>query len=223
MKEHRGDFFLATKTDKRTYDGAMRQIESSLKALQTEQVDLLQLHNLVDPAEWETAMGPEGALAAVLDAQDQGLTRYVGVTGHGVSAPAMHARSLERHDFDSVLLPWNYPMAQNSQYAADFEQLLDICAERDVAVQIIKSIAHGGSVSGSSRQYNTWYRPLETQETIDLAVHWVMGLKHVFVITSGDMDLLPMMLEAGSQFRRPSDDSDMQEMAAAEDMQPLFT
>jgi aryl-alcohol dehydrogenase-like predicted oxidoreductase len=223
MKDHRDEYFLATKTDKRTFDGAMRQIESSLTTLQTDHVDLLQLHNLVDPGEWETAMGEDGALAALIEAQEQGLTHFVGVTGHGVTAPAMHAKSLERHDFDSVLLPWNYPMAENPQYEADFEALLALCKDRKVAVQIIKSIAHGGPHAGASRSYNTWYRPLEDQTSIDRAVHWVLDWKDAFLITSGDMDLLPMIADAGSRYRRGPSDGEMEQMVADQDMMPLFT
>jgi aryl-alcohol dehydrogenase-like predicted oxidoreductase len=223
MKERRGDFFVATKTDQRDYDGAMRQIESSLKTLQTDSVDLLQLHNLVDPREWETAMGDHGALRAVAEAQSQGLTRFAGVTGHGVTAPAMHLQSLERHDFDSVLLPWNYPMSQNPQYSEDFAALLAVCRERDVAVQIIKSIAHGGAKAGQTGTYNTWYRPLEDQTSIDQAVHWVLGVRDAFLITSGDMDLLPMILDAGSRYRAAPSDEEMAQMVADLGMQPLFT
>ena len=223
MKDHRNRFFLATKTDQWTYDGAMRQIESSLTTLQTDQVDLLQLHNLVNPVDWETAMGEDGALRAVIEAQEQGLTRFVGVTGHGVTVAAMHMKSLERYDFDSVLLPWNYPMAQNAQYATDYEALLAMCKKRNVAVQIIKSIAHGGSRAGASRFYTTWYRPLEDQSAIDTAVHWVLDRKDVFLITSGDMDLLPMILDAGNRFRSAPSDEEMGQMVADQDMQPLFT
>ncbi len=222
MKDERDAYFLATKTDQRRYDAAKRQIESSLRELQTDHVDLLQLHNLVDPAEWETAMGPDGALKALLEAQEQGLTRFVGVTGHGVTAPAMHLKSLKRHPFDSVLLPWNYPLAQNPQYAADFGRLLDLCQERGVAVQIIKSIAHGLSYSGASKRYNTWYRPLEEQAAIDKAVHWVLGHPTVFLITAGDMELLPKILDAAGRFRTSPSAGEMAQLVEEQGMTPLF-
>jgi predicted aldo/keto reductase-like oxidoreductase len=223
MKDRRDDFFLATKTDQRSYDGAMRQIESSLRTLQVDSVDLLQLHNLVDPAEWETAMGNDGALGALLEAQSQGLTEFLGVTGHGVSAPAMHLKSLERHEFDSVLLPWNYPMSLNAEYSSDFAALLTKCREQKVAVQIIKSIAHGGPKSGQSKPHNTWYRPLEDQASIDDAVHWVLDVDDTFLITAGDMDLLPMILDAGSRFRSAPSDDEMARMVEDLGMKPLFT
>ena len=168
-------------------------------------------------------MGEDGALRAVLEAQEQGLTRFVGVTGHGVTAPAMHIQSLERHDFDTVLVPWNYPLAQNPRYAADFEALLALAKERKVAVQIIKSVAHGGPYAGASQRYNTWYRPLEDQGTIDQAVHWLLDRKDVFVITAGDMELAPLILDAGSRFQQPPSDDDMEQMAVDLGMQPLFT
>lgn len=223
MKEHRDQYFLATKTDQRTYAAAKRQIEQSLRDLQSDYVDLLQLHNLVDPSEWEIAMGDDGALKAVLEAQRQGLTRFVGVTGHGVTAPAMHLKSLERYDFDSVLLPLNYPLFQNSRYADDFEALLEVCAQRQVAVQIIKAIAHGGSYAGASKRYNTWYRPLEEQDAIDKAVHWVLGRSELFLISAGDIELLPKILDAASRFQRAPTDAEMVQLVQEQGMKPLFT
>ena len=104
---------------------------------------MLQLHNLVEPAEWEEAMGPGGALEAAIEARDQGLVRFIGVTGHGVTVAAMHRRSLERFPFDSVLLPLNYTMLQNPDYASDFDALAETCRERRVAMQTIKSLAVG--------------------------------------------------------------------------------
>ena len=127
MKRYRDQFFLATKTGERTKAKAWDEFRRSLDRLQTDHVDLLQLHFLVDEEEWQTAMGPDGALEAVLEAQAQGLTRFVGVTGHELSVTRMHMRSLERHDFDSVLLPYNYPLSQNATYQQEFETLLDRC------------------------------------------------------------------------------------------------
>jgi len=130
MASHRDRFFLATKTGERTYAAARDQIRASLQRLQVDHVDLIQLHNLVDPDEWETALGPGGALQAAVEARDAGLVRFIGVTGHGVTVAAQHRRSLERFAFDSVLLPLNYPMFQNAQYRTDFEALAAVCRAR---------------------------------------------------------------------------------------------
>ena len=124
MKRHRDRFFLATKTGERSYAGARDQIRKSLERLGVESVDLLQLHNLVKDDEWELAMGPDGALRAAIEARDAGLVRHIGVTGHGTRVAAMHLRSLERFDFDSVLLPMNPAGMRDARYAAEFEQLL---------------------------------------------------------------------------------------------------
>src|SRR5919202_1309675 len=101
------------------------------------------MHNLVQPDEWEIAMAPGVVLDAFVEAKEQGLVRFLGVTGHGTITPSVHKRSLERYDFDSVLLPYNYVMMQNPQYAADFEELSALCRQRHVAVQAIKSIFRG--------------------------------------------------------------------------------
>jgi aryl-alcohol dehydrogenase-like predicted oxidoreductase len=221
MGHHRQDFFLATKTEERTYQGARDELQGSLERLQTDYVDLWQMHVLVDPEEWEVAMGPGGALEAFIEAREGGLARYLGVTGHGVSVAAMHLSSLERFDFDSVLLPYNYPMMQNSQYEADFEALLNLCQERDVAVQTIKSITRGpwGDKPQTSA---TWYEPLVDQEDIDLAVNWVLGRAGIFLNTVGDIHLLPKVLDAASRFQTAPSAGVMEEKVNDLGMTPFF-
>jgi aryl-alcohol dehydrogenase-like predicted oxidoreductase len=222
MPAHRDRFFLATKTGERTYDKARDQIRHSLERLQTDHVDLIQLHNLVDEAEWQTAMSPGGALEAAVEAREQGLARYIGVTGHGVTVAGMHRRSLERFPFDSVLLPYNYTMMQNAKYAADFEALLALCAERNVAVQTIKGITLG-PWNDKDHTHGTWYEPLTEQSDIDLAVHFVLARPGVFLNTAADLSLLPGVLDAAERFAGAPPDADMRALAAERSMAPLFT
>ncbi|HOU16171.1 MAG TPA: aldo/keto reductase [Anaerolineae bacterium] len=221
MPAHRKDFFLATKTGKRTYQEARDELHRSLERLRVDSVDLLQLHALVDPAEWEVAMGPGGALEACIEARAQGLVRFIGVTGHGLTVAQMHMRSLERFDFDSVLLPYNYPMIQNPQYAADFDALVAMCQERNVAVQTIKSLCRR-PWGDRPRARATWYEPLEEQEAVDKAVHWVLGRPEVFLNTVGDIFVLPKVLDAASRFAQRPTDAEMEALVAAQEMAPLF-
>ena len=221
IEQHRAGFFLATKTGERTSQAAYDQIRRSLERLRVDQVDLIQLHNLVDPAEWETALGPGGALEAAIRAREEGLVRFIGVTGHGTTVAAMHTRALERFDFDTVLLPYNYPMMQNPIYAADFEELLARCRERGVAVQTIKAITRA-PWSDRPQTAATWYEPLRDPVAIDRAVHWALGRPSVFLNTVGDIGVLPMVLDAADRFReRPSGDA-MREIAEQQAMEPLF-
>ncbi len=237
MDRRRQDFFLATKTDERTREKAWDQLHLSLERLRTDRVDLWQLHHLVDPEEWEMAMGPGGALEAAVEARERGLVRFIGVTGHGTTAAAMHRRSLERFDFDSVLLPYNYLMTKDPQYNADFESLMVLCQDRNVAVQTIKSIARGaagetrlaalmGAGNSSAQQLepipNTWYPPLTAQEDIDQAVHWVLGHQAAFLNAAGDIRLLPRVLDAASRFHTPPRDEAMKEQVARLQMIPVF-
>jgi aryl-alcohol dehydrogenase-like predicted oxidoreductase len=221
MAQHRQNFFLATKTGLRTYQEAKDQIHKSLERLQVDQIDLLQLHNLVDPVEWETAMGPGGALEAAVEARDQGLIRFIGVTGHGTTIALMHKRSLEQFDFDSVLLPYNYIMMQNPHYAADFEALLQLCQARNVAVQTIKSITRG-PWGDKERNRATWYEPLEDQADIDRAVHWVLNRPGLFLNTVGDIHLLPKVLDAANRFETGPTEAEMQAEAKRLEISPLF-
>jgi aryl-alcohol dehydrogenase-like predicted oxidoreductase len=221
MKRHRGDFFLATKTEQRTYQGAWDELQRSLERLRVDYVDLWQMHVLVEPADWDTAMGPGGALEAFVEARDKGLVRFLGVTGHGVTVAAMHKRSLERFDFDSVLLPLNYPMMQNPQYAADLNELLSLCQERGVAVQTIKSLCRR-PWGERPQTRNTWYEPFEERADIDRAVHWVLGWPGVFLNTVGDVHLLPKVLDAAARFQVPPAEEEMAEAAERLAMEPLF-
>jgi predicted aldo/keto reductase-like oxidoreductase len=222
MERHRDRFFLATKTGERTYRPARDQIHRSLGRLRVSHIDLLQLHYLVDPEEWETALGSGGALEAAVEAREQGLVRFIGITGHDLSVAAMHRRALERFDFDSVLLPYNFTIMQNPQYAADFEALVALCAERNVAVQTIKSIVRG-SWGSTPRTHSTWYEPLTEQSAIDSAVHWVLGRPGVFLASVGDITLLPKVLDAASRRQSRPSDADMQAMLDRAGATPLFT
>lgn len=221
MRQYRKQFFLATKTGERTYEKAKAEIHRSLERMQTDQIDLIQLHNLVHPDEWDVALGPGGALEAALEAKGQGLVRFIGVTGHGLTIAAMHRRSLERFDFDTVLLPYNAVLLQNAKYAADFERLMTLCQARNVGVQTIKSITRGPWAT-TERNHATWYQPLEEQGDIDLAVSWVIGRPGIFLNTVGDIHLLPKVLDAASRFTHRPSDALMADVLRERKMTPLF-
>lgn len=222
MERHRTDFFLATKTEQRTYDESRDQIRTSLERLRTDHVDLLQLHNLVDEGEWETAMSPGGALEAAVEARDLGLTRFIGVTGHGVTVAAMHLRSLERFPFDSVLLPYNAVMMRNPRYAADFAVLERFCRERGVAFQTIKGVTRG-PWNDKEHTHNTWYEPLAEQADVDLATRYVLARPGVFLNTASDVTLLAKTLDAASRGGAAPSDGEMQALIDRREMTPLFT
>jgi aryl-alcohol dehydrogenase-like predicted oxidoreductase len=221
MARHRSQFFLATKTGSRTAREAREDIHRSLERLRVDHVDLIQLHSLAHPDDWEQAMGEGGALEAAVRAREEGLVRFIGVTGHGWTIAAMHRRSLARFDFDSVLLPYNFFMAQDARYHAAFEDLLAVCRERNVAVQVIKTLARGPWAT-SERTRTTWYQPLEEQADIDRAVHWALGLPWIHVNTVGDLALLPKVLAAADRFERRPPDEAMAVMLQASRMTSLF-
>jgi aryl-alcohol dehydrogenase-like predicted oxidoreductase len=221
MARHRKDFFLATKTNKRTYREAREDIHRSLDRLKVERVDLIQLHGLQHPDEWDTAMGPGGVLEAAVEAREKGLVRFIGVTGHGWMIAAMHKRALKRFDFDSVLMPYNYFMHSNERYREEFEEVVRICKERNAAVQTIKSLARGPwAITPQNR--NTWYQPLEDQADIDKAVHWVLGRPDVFLNTVGDVGLLPKVLDAATRFSKRPAAEEMDEMMKKNKVSSLF-
>jgi len=221
LRREPGRFFVASKTGERRKDGAREELHRSLERLGVDHLDLWQLHNLADPIEWDTTLSPGGAVEAAVEAREQGLVRFIGVTGHGAQIAANHRRSLERFDFDSVLLPYNYLTMQLQYYAENFEALLATCAERGTAVQTIKSIARSPWL-GRERSRSTWYEPLEAQDDIDLAVWWVLARPGMFLNSVGDIGLLPRVLDAASRFQKRPTDEEMQALRERTEPEPLF-
>ncbi len=222
MARHRGRFFLATKTAERRYQGARDEIHRSLERLRTDRIDLLQLHALIHPDEWDQAFSAGGALEALIEARGQGLVSYIGVTGHGWNVAAMHRRSLERFDFDSILLPWNWFVARHPTYGPEFEATLKLCQSRDVAVQTIKSIARGPWAAGAKPNATTWYQPLENEMDIRRAVQWVLARPGLFVNSVGDVNLLPAFLRAASAPREVPDDAAMAALSERAGLATIF-
>ena len=220
LVQHRNDFFLATKTGERTGDAARAELERSLTRLGVDYVDLIQLHNLVEPDEWDVAHGPGGAVEALAKARDEGLVCHIGVTGHGLRIAGMHLRSVERFPFDSVLLPFSYVLLQDAEYRADVEALTALCADRQVAVQTIKAIARRRWDDGTAGHFS-WYEPLTNDAAITRAVHYVLGHEQMFLNTTSDARLLPAVLAAAEAIAAVDDaqlDADLTEF----EVTPLF-
>jgi aryl-alcohol dehydrogenase-like predicted oxidoreductase len=225
MAGHRDQFFLATKTGDRTGPAARASLERSLERLRVDHVDLIQLHNLVEPDEWQVAHGTGGAVEALVQAREEGLVRFLGVTGHGTRIARMHLRSLERHPFDSVLLPFSYAAVQDLAYRADVEELLGVCAARGVAVQAIKGMARRRWPEDHEGRRFSWYQPLADDGALDRAVRWVLANDQPFLVTSSDVHLLPGALVAAEAARAgtpPPTDAEMAADAERLDIAPLF-
>jgi predicted aldo/keto reductase-like oxidoreductase len=221
MKRYREQFFLATKTSERTYQGAKEQFHRSLDRLQVDHVDLLQLHNLTDVVDREIIMRPGGALEFLIEAKKNGLTRFIGITGHGLDAPRLHRQTLERFAFDSVLLPCNYLLMQNRNYRGEFKKLTSYCHERQIAVQTIKSIAKG-YWGNRTRDRSTWYEPLTDEDAIAKCVHWVLGVPRIFLNTVGDLTELPKVLKAAASFEKCPSIAEMDQVVEKMNMETLF-
>ena len=221
LSRHRSRFFLATKTGERDGAAARAELERSFERMDVDHVDLIQLHNLVEPDEWEAAFAPGGAVAALERARDEGLVSYIGVTGHGLRIPSMHLRSLERFDFDSVLFPFNHVLMRSDAYRADVQSLREVCESRGVAAQTIKSIARGRWPERTGDEFS-WYEPLTDAAAIGRAVRYVLANDDLFLNTTSDARLLPLVLDAASgDLERPTDD-EMDADVDAFGITPLF-
>ncbi len=225
LKDHRKDVFLATKTGDRTRDTAWASIENSLKRMETDQIDLIQLHNLTKDADWDVAMSEDGAVRAAVEAKEQGLVRFIGVTGHGTRVAEMHLKSLEHFDFYSVLLPYSHMSLLDSLYAEEFDRLYALSQERHFAMQTIKSIARRRWRDDDESKRFSWYEPIREQEALTRAVHFVLKRPGLFLNSSSDASLLKIVLDAANSFDETDiatlDDA-VERDAKALQLEPLF-
>ena len=222
MDHHRDDFFLATKIDKWDYAGAKASLNQSLDRLRTDHIDLIQLHAFIYPDDCEQAFSDDGAIHALIEARENGLINHIGITGHGWTVAAMHRRNLERFPFDSVLMPWNWFAANHPYYRSDFDETLAYCRSRNIAVQTIKAIARGPWAAGATQEQNTWYQPLTEKAPIKDAVDWVLAEPDIFLNSVGDVNILPMVLEAADNLNTRPSDQVMRELAKKQGLVSIF-
>jgi aryl-alcohol dehydrogenase-like predicted oxidoreductase len=222
MPRIRDDIFLATKTGDRSATAAYDSIGRSLDRLAVERVDLLQLHAIGSLDELDLATGHGGALEGAIRAREEALVGAIGITGHGMLAPATHLEALRRFDFDTVLTPFNHRLSLVPEYRDAFEALTEVAAERDVGLMLIKTLARNLWREGAKNR-TTWYEPLEDQPSVDAAVAFALSLPGVTgIATPGDVGLLPSVIDA--ERRRGSIDRDAAErtLAAVPEMEPPF-
>ena len=222
LGDHRADYFLATKTGQRAGADARRELEESLERMGVDQVDLIQLHNLTDESGWRQAMADDGALAALVRAREEGLVRFIGVTGHGTYAPEMHLKSLGAYDFDSVLVPYNFAMRQQPQYRNDLERLIATCHHKQVAIQTIKAVARRRWTDDDPEKRFSWYMPIREPGALQRAVAYVLGRPGIFLNTTSDATLLPAIFAAADKVPSLPSDQQMTADQASLGIEPLF-
>jgi aryl-alcohol dehydrogenase-like predicted oxidoreductase len=221
LQHVRDRFFIGCKTMERTREGAASEMAQSLKRLRIDAFDLYQIHAITSMAELDQVTAPGGALEAIQQARTDGLTRYIGITGHGVDSPAIFCEALERFDFDSVLFPLNYVQFANPVYRRNSETLLKLCQARDVGVMVIKSITRG-PWGQQPQNYTTWYQPFDDLEKIQPAVNFALSQPVTGICTAGDTRILPLVLQACEDFTHlgPEDQEGLVE--AGKSLEPLF-
>jgi aryl-alcohol dehydrogenase-like predicted oxidoreductase len=197
MPRIRRQVFLATKTQERAEDAAWAQINRSLERLRTDSVDLLQLHAVGDREELDRATRRGGALDAAVRARDEGMARFVGITGHGHEAPATHREALDRFPFDTVLTPLNPVLDRDPAYRAAYAALVEEVRRQDAGLMTIKTVSRRNWPESARGRYATWYEPFDEQAYVTATVVWVLSHREVSGIpTAGDVRLLPLMYEA---------------------------
>jgi len=223
MADIRDRIFLATKTGERGKDAAWAQINASLERLQTDRVDLLQLHAVGDVGELDLATAPDGALSAAVRAQEEGLVGAVGITGHGHEAPSTHLEALGRFPFATVLTPLNQVLWRDDEYRADYQALTAEVQRQDAGLMTIKTVSRRNwPVVGDGQHYDTWYEPYDDQQRITAAVSWVLEHEEVTGIpTAGDVRLLGMLL-AAERDRVPAADAERQLSGDADYSSPFI-
>ena len=221
LADHRSEVFLATKTQERDGSAARAELERSLERMGVDHIDLIQLHNLVEPDEWATAFNKGGAVEALNQARAEGLVSFIGVTGHGLRIPSMHLRSLAEFEFDAVLFPFNHSLLSIDQYRDDVSALRDLCRARNIATQTIKAVARRRWDDGT-QGHRSWYEPLTDADAIQRAVRYVLSQPDLFLNTTSDATLLPFILEAAQgDLTRPLNE-EMNRDIAEFGVAPLF-
>ena len=221
LADHRSEVFLATKTQERVGSVARAELERSLERMGVDHIDLIQMHNLVEPDEWATAFNKGGAVEALNQARAEGLVSFIGVTGHGLRIPSMHLRSLAEFDFDAVLFPFNHSLLSIDQYRDDVMTLREMCQVRNIATQTIKAVARRRWDDGTEG-HRSWYEPLTDTDAIQRAVRYVLSQPDLFLNTTSDATLLPLILEAAQgNLTRPLDE-EMNRDIAEFGVAPLF-
>ncbi|MEQ8673547.1 MAG: aldo/keto reductase [Aggregatilineales bacterium] len=222
LAPHRDEFFLGCKTLERERGAAWDELHVSLKKLNTEQFDLYQLHAVTSMDELNKAFASGGAIEALQQARDAGLTKYLGITGHGLDVPNVFIEALERFDFDTVMFPIYPALYANADYRQQTERLLEMCVARDVGVMIIKAVAKQGW-GGREKVYNTWYEPYDMQDRINQSVRFALSQPGVTGIPSaGDTRILPMVINAVEQFTPMPADEQEALIADTGDLIPVF-
>ena len=201
MPELRGNMFLGSKTPMRTRDEAWKNIDDIMTRMDVESFDLFQLHAVIDLETLDQVTSPDGALKALTELRDQGLTKWLGITGHGPTVPRTHIEALRRFDFDTVMFPVNASMYKDTQYRTDAERLISICNEKDVGIQTIKMIARGGWGDGH-KDLGTWYDPHRTQKEIDTALWWQLSQPIHTAPSCGEYKLLKKVLDSAERFNQ---------------------
>ncbi len=225
LEDHRSEVFLATKTGERTADAARAELERSLERLGVDQVDLIQLHNLVEDDEWQTAFSPDGVVQAMAAARDEGLVRFIGVTGHGLRIAGMHQRSLDEFPFDSVLLPYSAILLRDTGYRDDVERLRGTCQVRGIAMQTIKAIARRRWRADDESRRFSWYEPMRDDGAIERAMRFVLAEPELFLNTTSDATLLPTVFDIADRLEDPvtaPTDADLDVDIEALQVEPLF-
>lgn len=221
LERERERFFLGCKTELRSKAEAAAELRLSLELLHTDKFDLFQLHAVTNMEQLDQVTGPGGALEAIIDARDEGLTKYIGITGHGVDTPAVFLEALRRFDFDTVLFPINFVQYANPVYRRYAEELLRQCRQRDVGTMIIKAVAKG-PWGDKPKIYNCWYEPFDEPEMIQQAVNFALSQDVTGLCTTADVNILPMFLDACEHYK-PMDPADQEALIAGTDrFEPLF-
>jgi len=221
MEGYRDRFFLGCKTGIRDREGAWREAHESLERLRTDKFDLYQLHAVTTMEELDACFARGGSLEALARARDEGLTRYLGITSHGLQAPAVQMEALRRFDFDSLLLPLNFTLWARDDYRRDMQALLEMANDRDVGIMAIKAWAKKPWDDGEKHVYDTWYQPFDDPAMIEQGLRFTLSHPVTAAISAGDARLLPMILEAAERYQ-PLDEAAQGELVATADQYEMI-
>jgi aryl-alcohol dehydrogenase-like predicted oxidoreductase len=229
----RDQLFVAGKTLRANPDGVQDQFDTTRRLLGCDVLDLYQAHGVVDVDELDRR-GP--GIERIIQLRDQGACRFAGITGHDLTVPRSHLEALRRYDLDTVMFPIYPRLWADPVYREAAEELLSVCAERDIGVMVIKAAARrpwadgrpltdaiAGEPDTTERWATSWYEPVATDADLARGIAFALSTPGVHgFCTPGDLGMLPRVLDAADAFAPLSDDQRTDAISAMADEKIIF-
>jgi aryl-alcohol dehydrogenase-like predicted oxidoreductase len=219
LKPYRNRVFLACKEIPRDKAGAQKELDESLRQLQTDHLDLYQLHALASVEDVHKALGPGGAIEAFVEAKKAGKVRFLGFSAHSVEAALV---AMDQFDFDTVLFPINFVMYSQANFGP---QIVQRAREKQMGMMAIKAMAKTPWPASEKKHHpydKCWYQPAAIPKQAELALRWTLSQPVAAAIPPGDIEYFRLAMDVAQRFTPVNENETKTLMVQAKGLRPLF-